>query len=341
MDDSVQECADDMAEKWDRFVDASSGTYCHLYGWKRVIERTYGLETLFLAWISRGSLRAILPVAVMPNIAGCQRKAVSLPYCNYGGLLPGQGIDPIRIRHEAARYLAAKKVPIVEFREMISEVSDAQDVTMTLSLPESADLLWKQLSDKVRNQVRKAQRAGLSLCWGREQSCDLYEIYAKSMRRLGTPVHSRRFIEEIVANFPLQTDILTVRLREKTIGAMLVFKRSNTWADPIASCLKEYNTINPNMLLYWEGLRAATEAGVSRFDFGRSQRDSGTYRFKSQWGAQPTGLNYRTYINGEPSSKKRHSFYRSRTALGFAAMWKCLPYPLHVRFGPALRRWVP
>lgn len=338
---SIVECSEDYSQKWDNFVKITSGTYCHFFSWKQVVERTYGLETLFLAWISSGSLKAILPVAVMPKTLGCQRKAVSLPYCNYGGLLSSQEIDPAPLKRDAARYLESKKVPIVEFREMISGVSDSQIVTMILSLPETPDLLWKQLSDKVRNQVRKAQRAGLSLHWGRDQSYDLYEVYAKNMLRLGTPVHSRRFIEEIVANFPLNTDILTVRLRKKTIGAMLVFKNANDWADPIASCLKEYNSINPNMLLYWEALRAATESAATRFDFGRSKRDSGTYRFKSQWGAQPVGLNYCTYNKGELSPKTGLSFYQSPTALGISAIWKCLPYPLHIRFGPTVRRLIP
>ena len=40
------------------------------------------------------------------------------------------------------------------------------------------------------------------------------------------------------------------------------------------------------MLLYWEVLKLAIDRHYRVFDFGRSSRDSGTFRFKQQWGAQ-------------------------------------------------------
>ncbi len=44
------------------------------------------------------------------------------------------------------------------------------------------------------------------------------------------------------------------------------------------------------MLLYWEALGYAIESECRYFDFGRSTRDAGTYRFKRQWGAEPVEL---------------------------------------------------
>ena len=337
----ILECGNEQAESWDRFVTAASGTYCHLFGWKRVIERTYGLQTLFLAFGPSENWRAVLPIAFMPGLSGRYRKAVSLPYCNYGGLLAGPGIDRNSLRQEVLRFLAGKQISAVEFREMGSEAPGCKDVTMILSLSKSADLLWKRLGDKVRNQIRKAQRSGLSLRWGRDQAQELYGIYSQNMGRLGTPVHSRRFIQEILSNFPAQTDLLTVRLGDRAIGAMLVFKHAHIWADPFASSLAEFNSRNANMLLYWEALRAACEAGATSFDFGRSPRDSGTYRFKKQWGAQPIDLCYSNYLSGKKSSFSATSFYRSRTANKLASLWSFLPYFLQIRFGPILRRFMP
>ena len=44
------------------------------------------------------------------------------------------------------------------------------------------------------------------------------------------------------------------------------------------------------MLLYWEMLADACRRGAPCFDFGRSTRDSGTYKFKTQWGAHEVPL---------------------------------------------------
>ena len=55
---------------------------------------------------------------------------------------------------------------------------------------------------------------------------------------------------------------------------------------PWASSLREYFSLCPNNLLYWEMIRWGCKNGYQRFDFGRSSPDSGTYRFKKQWGAK-------------------------------------------------------
>src|SRR5439155_74702 len=69
------------------------------------------------------------------------------------------------------------------------------------------------------------------------------------------------------------------------------------------TCLKEYFALCPNMLLYWETLRMACMNGFRSFDFGRSSRHSGTYRFKVQWGAREEPLFWYTI----PITPGRHS----------------------------------
>ncbi|MBZ0092083.1 MAG: hypothetical protein K8F27_07675, partial [Sulfuricellaceae bacterium] len=171
---SVVECTTYDADVWDAFVARASGTYCHLFGWKRVFERTYGLQTHYLAFRFADTWLAVLPVAVMPRLPGGAVKAVSLPYCNYGGLLTAPGVDAKSLKAAAIKYLTNIGVGNIEFREQAPGLPDTGEVTMVLALPESSELLWKQVGDKVRNQVRKAQRSGLALRWGVDQGDDLY-----------------------------------------------------------------------------------------------------------------------------------------------------------------------
>lgn len=340
-DFSIVECGDESAKAWDAFVDKVSGTYCHLFGWKQVFERAYGLKTYYLAFLSANTWLAVLPVAVMPRMPGGLVKAVSLPYCNYGGLLAAPGVDADSLKAAAIKYLTRIGVGRIEFRELAPSLPDAGEVTMVLTLPESSDLLWKQVGDKVRNQVRKAQRAGLTLRWGGDQGGDLYAIYAKNMGRLGTPVHSPGFVKEVLLNLEGHADVLTVRHEGHPVGAMLVVKHGETWSDPIASCLAEFNSLNPNMLLYWEALRAACDAGAKSFDFGRSHKDSGTYRFKKQWGAKENALNYHSYRNGALLPLASTSFYRGQSASNLASIWRRLPAFVQGQLGPVVRRWLP
>lgn len=338
---AIVECTAHDASVWDAFVANATGTYCHQFGWKHVVERTYGLKTYYLAFRSTDTWLGVLPLAIMPRLPGGTLKAVSLPYCNYGGLLSAPGVNAEPLKTAAIEYLTRVGVSKIEFRDIAPDMTDASEVTMILTFPENAEILWKQVGDKARNQVRKAQRAGLTLRWGRDQGDDLYTIYANNMGRLGTPVHSPKFVREILANFGEQADVLTVRHEGQAIGAMLLIKHGDTWADPMASCLAEFNKFNPNMLMYWEALRVACDAGAQSFDFGRSHKDSGTYRFKKQWGANEVALHYHSYKNGLLLPSASTNFYRGQSASKLANIWRHLPDLVQNQLGPVVRRWLP
>ncbi len=337
----VVECGAAEAAAWDDFAAGANGTYCHLYGWRSVLERSYSLKTLYLTFRSAGEWVGILPLALMPHLPGRPPKAISLPYCNYGGIVAVPHVDGAALRSLAAEYLRARGVRAVEFRERSEDAATSAEVCMLLRLPPAAAQLWAGLNAKVRNQVRKAQRSGLSIRWGREQAGSLYEIYAIRMGELGTPVHSRRFIYEILRNLGDSAQILTVEYRGRPVAAMLLITFQDTWNDPLAASLAEFKAMNPNMLLYWEALKAACEAGTKGFDFGRSHRGSGTYHFKKQWGSEEIGLNYFTCQDGVPTPAAATDFYRNDAASLLSHVWRKLPAALQLWLGPVARRWVP
>ena len=65
---------------------------------------------------------------------------------------------------------------------------------------------------------------------------------------------------------------------------------------PSASSLRRASATNANMLMYWHLLERAVQRGQLVFDFGRSTRDSNTYRFKKQWGARPEPAIWQYYL---------------------------------------------
>lgn len=337
----VLDCDSFLEDEWNCYVAKHHGSYCHLYEWRWVFEKVYGLNTLYLVIKNLGEWVGILPLAILPCLT--KGKAVSLPYCNYGGLLVAKGIDYSQVMAAALSYLRSHGIDRVEMRALgqPENATSATEVTLVLDFPASIEALWKQIGDKARNQVRKAERAGLVAEWGRDQVNDLYDIYADNMGRLGTPVHAMAFLQEILQAFGHQADILTVRLEGQAIAAMLVLKIGDVWIDPIASSKMEYKHLNPNMLLYWEALRQATVAGARKFDFGRSRKDSGTYRFKRQWGAVEIPLDYHTYVDGVRVAAASTDVYRSSKAALLAQVWSKLPRPVQHYLGPKVRRYIP
>src|SRR3989475_11277499 len=121
------------------------------------------------------------------------------------------------------------------------------------------------------------------------------------------------------------------------VGGLVALAFKDRLAVPWASCLKEYLSLCPNMLLYWEVLRTACVEGFRTFDFGRSSRHSGTYRFKRQWGAREEPLFWYTI----PITRRRGLPEASpHTGVLLAKVWQRLPLAVTRGLGPRIRKYL-
>ena len=181
--------------------------------------------------------------------------------------------------------------------------------------------------------------AGLSIdVGGREQLDAFYGVFAARMRELGSPGARAPFFAAIFDAFgELARASSSCSKGETPIGGLMALA-VETPRVPWAACASEIRALCPNMLLYWETLRAACADGFRRFDFGRSTRDSGTYRFKRQWGAEEEPLFWYTIPIGRrvslPTGKG------GRTATRLVGLWRHLPLSFTQRVGPHVRKYL-
>jgi FemAB-related protein (PEP-CTERM system-associated) len=212
-------------------------------------------------------------------------------------------------------------------------------VSLILPLPANPDCLWRQLDPKVRNQVRKGERSGLSVEFGgAEKLGDFYDVFAVNMRDLGSPVHARGFFDAIFAAFGHDARVVLVRKDVTVIGGLIALVFKDSLVVPWASSLRQYFSLCPNNLLYWETLSGVCKDGFRRFDFGRSSRHSGTYRFKRQWGAVEEPL----FWYSIPIGRGRHLSVSGADRRGamLTRLWQCLPVGLTRWIGPGLRKYL-
>lgn len=93
------------------------------------------------------------------------------------------------------------------------------------------------------------------------------------------------------------------------------------------------------MFLYWNILRFAAEHGYRQFDFGRSSIDSGTHRFKKQWGSQELPLYWAYWVpDGAPLPETNKENPRYRSAI---RLWQRLPVALTKLIGPPIVKCLP
>ncbi len=313
-------------------------------GWLSVLQEGLRHEPYCLEAVRDGRTAGLLPLAfVHSRLFG--RFLVSLPYLNTGGVLAADDAVAGALVDRAVTLADALDVRYLELRHetRLSHPALTHELTskahLRLNLPASTDALWESFKPKVRSQIRKGEKAGLTVHWGAEELLgDFYRVFAHNMRDLGTPVFSRRLFGQILAQFPSQAELCVTRLDGRPIAAALLVHGQGLTEVPSASSLRRYNPTNANMLMYWHLLCRAVERGQGGFDFGRSTIDSTTYRFKRQWGAEPYPAVWQYYVRSGSISQMRPDNGRYRLLI---RLWQHLPVTLSRILGPPIVRGIP
>jgi serine/alanine adding enzyme len=331
--------------QWDEFVQSNpTATGYHLIAWKKILEDTFRQRTVYLlARNGGGEIRGILPLSLLSSrIFGTF--AVSLPAVNYGGVVADDEVVRSRLLEAAKDITTKSHAGHLELRQgnelSIDWPCKHSKVAMRLQLPTQYGELWSKFPSKLKSQIRRAQKEGMTTkIGGVELVREFYQVFSRNMRDLGTPVYGRRWFEEILRTFPKDARICAVFLQNQPVAAGFLYGFRDRLEIPWASADRRYNRMAPNMLLYSTALQYACEAGYRLFDFGRSTAGSTTFRFKEQWGAQPVQLNWyyglwcgRTLPEINPQNPK------FRLAI---AAWKRLPVSAANLVGPMISRCLP
>ena len=367
--------------QWDAYVISHPlSTLYHLYGWKNVVEKTYGHKTYFLSAIehhtvddknngnetSKFRVCGILPLVHIKSFL-FGNNLVSMPYCDMGGVLAdneeieealiseAMGIakkikaDSIELRHtRPISKLNTKKTGQPQTlgfthsanpRHQAWHTTKSDKVRMLLDLPESSEILMKSFKSKLRSQIKRPLKEGLkSKVGGLELLDHFYEVFLVNMRDLGSPVHSKQMMRQVLEQFPESAKIVIVYKGRKPIACSLIIGFKDTLENPWASALRTYSRLSPNMLLYWAMLEYACDNGFRHFDFGRSTPGEGTWRFKKQWGAEPNPLDWQyIFLKGQPEIAETSGKAKFEKAIQY---WQKIPLPIARTLGPMIRKYI-
>ncbi len=321
---------------------AAQSNIAHAPQWFRAIQSAYGHTPLYLQAEDDRGQTAILPAfLIRSRLFGSV--VTSMPFLDTGG--PCSSSPTLAhilvdlLIGEAAR-LGASRVELRCTQPMdLAVPGNLEKMNLVLPLPQNPDSLWKQFDAKVRNQIRKAERSGLSVEFGGEDKLkEFYEVFTVNMRDLGSPVHARRFFTSILDAFNNEARIAVIRKGTTPIGGLVALAFKDTLVVPWASSLRQYFSLCPNMLLYWETLRTGCLEGFRKFDFGRSSRDSNTYRFKRQWGAVEEQLYW--YTISVNARRSKNPVGNDRQKALFVHMWQRLPLGVTRWLGPRVRKYL-
>jgi FemAB-related protein (PEP-CTERM system-associated) len=334
----------EMQARWDSFVmTQDQGSLFHTTAWLRVIQRAFGYKAYYLAAEHEGQITGVLPLFLAANpLTG--KTLISTPFAVYGGVCAIN--EETRLLLMDAATALAKKVH-VEYLELRTPQlrTDAgfqnKDlyVTFDCAIDPDPERLLKGLPKDTRYMIRKAQKAGLRVTKGNHQVNEFYEIYAQSVRNLGTPVFSKRFFKILLQEFGEAAEIMMVWKDQTAVAGVMSF-RHRDWILPYyGGATLEARQYAANNFMYWELLEDARQRGIKFFDFGRSKLGTGAHAFKSQWNMRERPLPYQFHLvkrrdmpNFSPANPR---FQRA------IELWKHMPFPLTKLFGPMLVRLFP
>ncbi|HZW36454.1 MAG: FemAB family XrtA/PEP-CTERM system-associated protein [Deltaproteobacteria bacterium] len=316
----------------------------HDYRWIGVVERSFGHACYYLVCRDpEGTTAGVLPlVHLKSRLFG--NFLVSMPYFNYGGVCADRPAARDVLIDEAVRTARELEASHIEFRQEAplgnGFPAKTRKVSMKLRLPGSGEELWKSFPSKLRSQIRKPQKEGMTVRISRHDELEnFYRVFSINMRDLGTPVYPKQFFRNILDQFPGNSWICTVSAGKTPVASGFLVGYKERLEIPWASSLRRYNRLGPNMLLYWSCLESACERGFRIFDFGRSTAGESTYRFKEQWGAEPYTLHWHYWLAEGGALPEIHPDNpRYRFAI---RVWKRIPVPLTRWIGPYIVRNIP
>lgn len=335
----VQRLTSADTARWNTYVHAHpDSTVYHLAEWMAVVEIAGKHATHFLYAEEDGEIRGVLPLGhVRSWLFG--NALVSTPFCMYGGILASSDRAKDALRDAACELARQLRVDHLELRnrQRMHPDWDCKDlyVTFRKELEPDPEANLSAIPRKQRAMVRKGIKSGL--IGEVDAHIDrFYRIYSESVRNLGTPVFPRRLFQVLKERFGDSCEVLTVTRGEVPISSVFSLYFRDEVIPFAGGGVARARTMAANDFMYWDLMRRACERNLRVFDYGRSKRDVGSYRFKKHWGFEPEPLYYECYLvqaKTVPEVNPLNPRYRL-----LIKTWKRLPLRLTQLLGPMLAR---
>lgn len=342
------------ARTWDEFVERNpEGRFSHLWGYKRVLKEVFGYRCAYLNILSGGERVGVFPSVVVRRGSG---RLVSQPFNEYGG--------PVTERLSAEQYRLLPQLLMraaqeedcqaIEIRgglgcELMAQTGFCVKHPLyfygVLNLAAKEQLWRKSLTNEARKDVARAEKSGLIADVRHGASSvdgPFYDLYLKSMKRLGVPPQSRCFFTRLGEAFGNRLVASWVTSKANPVAILLGATAGQRLQVFITVSDSKAWAMRPNDLAHWSLIEWAVSAGIEIFDFG-SARYPGQIQFKKKWGV--TLREYSYYCIGPPGSNLSSTIQsvktNSRSMLVLSWAWRLLvPTSLTRVFGPPVRRYL-
>jgi predicted N-acyltransferase len=191
----------------------------------------------------------------------------------------------------------------------------------------------------VRQNVRRSHKYDLEFRLSSDHG-PCYDLLRRTLRAHGTPFHGRRFFRLLQLHLGERIRFSEVRHDDRVVAAGVVVRFKKTIITPYIGSLHASRAMRTNYCQYWGLVEHCIEEGITRFEMGRSPRETTHSRFKLKWGCRevPIYYNYRMVSPAKPYRSVSRPTATQRMA---TEVWKRLPLAATTAIGPRLFRYIP
>lgn len=264
--------------------------------WIAVIEAGYGLKAEILARLAGGEIVAALPFCRVRDMRG--ERIAALPFSDYTDPLVTDPVHASALVGHLARAGLATRLRTLHnplfHQDPRLRLLPAEALWHAVNLDRPLDALWAGFDGSARQNVRKAERSGVTarIGLGLEDVLLFHRMHAHlrktKYRMLAQP---RRFFEAIHAILGADGRVAVAIAEaegEPVAGILLI-----EWQDTLYYKFNaSFDTrLRPNDLLAWQAIRHAKERGLGWFDFGLSDADQpGLVRYKRKFATEEKAI---------------------------------------------------
>jgi FemAB-related protein (PEP-CTERM system-associated) len=327
--------------RWDRFVaSCPEATFFHRSEWRTVLSSVFGHAPHFLYAEEGGEVLGVLPLARQRSLLFGDA-LISTPFCVYGGVAASDPRARAALEQAAVELGERLGVDHIEFRNLEPRRDDwvrhASHATFRKAIVDDAEQNLLSIPRKQRAEVRKGVERGLTAFVGND--LDLcWRMYARSVHRLGSPVHARRYFHELKRAFGDDCEAYFVSRDGQPVACVLNFYFRDEVLPYYAGSSGQGRDGEVHPFMYWSLMNHAAARGARVFDFGRSAEGSGGWAFKRNFGFEPQPLAYEfRLVRGKhaPDANPKSPRYRM-----IVDTWRRLPPWLADTLGPWAARQI-
>ena len=309
--------------RWKAFVDwHPDASVFHRVEWLQALKSCYGYQPVALTLSPPESSieNALLYCEVRSRLTG--KRLVSIPFSDHCEPL-------ISSREELQLFLAhlARKVDhdgwrYFELRPILQSFNDKQNFGISqsyychrLDLRLSEQELFRKFhKDSVQRKIRRAEREGLRSEEGTSETLlrHFYSLMIMTRRGQGLPPQPLNWFRSVIRSMGTNAQISVAFKGETPVASILTLTTKRTLVYKYGCSDSRFNNLGGTALLFWNAIRQAKATSIEEFDLGRSDTENaGLIRFKEQWGAERSSVNYWRYpfraASSNPESLIRHA----------------------------------